>query len=215
MEPLEYIKKKYELGRYGESVPIILSKVFRIGMYELFNDLGYKIGCEVGVREGRNAGEMIQKIPGLMLYLVDPYKNHSSARRKYSEKHYDRTQRRAHQRLDKLNVKFFEMFSEQAVEFVEDNSLDFVYIDADHDYDFAMQDIIIWSRKVRSGGIVSGHDYYLSRRHGHRGVTHAVIDYSKMLYISPWFLTSSREEAKERNEYGLIDTLPSWFWVKP
>jgi predicted O-methyltransferase YrrM len=40
-----------------------------------------------------------------------------------------------------------------------DNSLDFVYIDAGHRFDDVVQDIIKWTKKVRKGGIISGHDY--------------------------------------------------------
>jgi len=42
---------------------------------------------------------------------------------------------------------------------VKDNSLDWVYIDANHSYEAAKEDIAAWYPKVRIGGIVSGHDY--------------------------------------------------------
>jgi hypothetical protein len=42
---------------------------------------------------------------------------------------------------------------------IVDGSLDFVYIDADHDYSSCKQDIETWFTKVRHGGIVAGHDY--------------------------------------------------------
>ena len=40
-----------------------------------------------------------------------------------------------------------------------DDSLDFVFIDAAHDYDSVKQDILAWLPKVKKGGIISGHDY--------------------------------------------------------
>ena len=40
-----------------------------------------------------------------------------------------------------------------------DDCLDFVYIDADHDYEHCKQDIEAWFPKVRNGGLVAGHDY--------------------------------------------------------
>ena len=40
-----------------------------------------------------------------------------------------------------------------------DNSLDFVFIDAQHDYDSVHADILAWWPKVKIGGVIGGHDY--------------------------------------------------------
>lgn len=40
-----------------------------------------------------------------------------------------------------------------------DKSLDFVFIDAAHDYESVLQDINAWFPKVKNGGMISGHDY--------------------------------------------------------
>jgi predicted O-methyltransferase YrrM len=47
----------------------------------------------------------------------------------------------------------------EAVKQFEDESLDFVYIDAAHDYDNVKADILAWKPKVKKGGILAGHDY--------------------------------------------------------
>lgn len=41
----------------------------------------------------------------------------------------------------------------------QDGSLDWVYIDADHHYEPVCRDIDAWLPKVKSGGIIAGHDY--------------------------------------------------------
>lgn len=41
----------------------------------------------------------------------------------------------------------------------EDQSLDFVFIDADHSYGAVKADLAAWFPKVRNGGIIAGHDY--------------------------------------------------------
>ena len=55
----------------------------------------------------------------------------------------------------------------------ENNSLDFVFIDASHEYEDVKEDIIAWLPKVKSGGILAGHDYYLNEQF-YCGVNRAV-----------------------------------------
>jgi predicted O-methyltransferase YrrM len=43
----------------------------------------------------------------------------------------------------------------------ENNSLDFVFIDASHDYEDVKNDIKCWLPKVRKKGILAGHDYQM------------------------------------------------------
>jgi predicted O-methyltransferase YrrM len=46
-----------------------------------------------------------------------------------------------------------------ALEFFEYQSLDFVFIDASHNYEDVKRDINFWRFKVKPGGIICGHDY--------------------------------------------------------
>jgi predicted O-methyltransferase YrrM len=41
----------------------------------------------------------------------------------------------------------------------EDKSLDFVFIDAAHDYESVKKDITAWFPKIKEGGTIAGHDY--------------------------------------------------------
>lgn len=63
---------------------------------------------------------------------------------------------------------------EAAKEF-EDNSLDFVFIDADHSYEGCLRDIAAWFPKVKSEGVIAGHDY----NNGFEGVNRAVKEFFK------------------------------------
>jgi predicted O-methyltransferase YrrM len=47
-----------------------------------------------------------------------------------------------------------------AVNLFPDQSLDFVFIDASHEYEDVKNDIIAWFPKVKVGGVLAGHDYY-------------------------------------------------------
>lgn len=47
---------------------------------------------------------------------------------------------------------------EMASEF-KDDTVDFVFIDADHTYESVCKDINAWLPKIKKGGMISGHDY--------------------------------------------------------
>jgi predicted O-methyltransferase YrrM len=51
------------------------------------------------------------------------------------------------------------MTTNEAVKLFDDESLDAVFIDADHSYEAVKLDIQNWMPKVRRGGILAGHDY--------------------------------------------------------
>lgn len=51
-------------------------------------------------------------------------------------------------------------------------SLDFIFIDAAHDYDNVLKDIMSWFGRLKNGGIIAGHDYESSD-----GVRSAVNDF--------------------------------------
>lgn len=59
----------------------------------------------------------------------------------------------------KQYVRPVRMTSTEAAQSYPDNSLDFVFIDADHTYEAVKQDIEAWWPKVKPGGILAGHDY--------------------------------------------------------
>ena len=158
--------------------------MIRKNLYKIFNERGFKVGAEIGVYTGVNAFSMFKCIPDLKLYLIDPWdlrKTRPYFRRVVREiaKNY----------YDAIIIR---RKSEDAARFIEDGSLDFVYIDANHQYDYVMLDQILWSRKVRNGGIVSGHDYY-TRKRGNLGVKVAVDDYVRYhkidlkLYKRNWY----------------------------
>ena len=51
------------------------------------------------------------------------------------------------------------MSANEAAPRIPRHSLDFVYIDARHDFDSVLEDLDAWYDKVRPGGIIAGHDY--------------------------------------------------------
>jgi len=206
MNTKEYIKDRFKVCDKKQS-PIMIPDMGRAGLYRLFAELGFKIGCEVGVQRGRNAWVMLQNIPDLKLYLVEPYADHPSNYRKWGEKVHAKFKKQAHERLKNDNVEWIEGFSENVSNEIPDGSLDFVYIDGEHTYDFVMIDIILWSRKVRKGGIISGHDYEYWKPHQPK-VARALNNYVEAYNLKPLYITDKRVTACRG------DDTPSWFWVK-
>lgn len=56
-------------------------------------------------------------------------------------------------------VNLIKGYSLEEVKNYEDNSIDFCFIDASHEYEDVKKDLEAWLPKVKSGGILAGHDY--------------------------------------------------------
>ena len=55
------------------------------------------------------------------------------------------------------------MSSVEASKLYSDESLDFVFIDACHEYECVKEDIKSWYPKIKKGGIIAGHDFNLKQ----------------------------------------------------
>jgi hypothetical protein len=103
-------------------------------------------------------------------------------------------------------------FSVDVARTLPDNSLDFVYIDGNHEFQHVVNDMCEWYKKVRPGGILAGHDYIRRRKYAYLmhviPAVHAFID---VYGIRPLFLLgrSAKIEGETR------ESIRSWFIVKP
>lgn len=61
---------------------------------------------------------------------------------------------------DKINI--VKSISWEGAKLYEDNSLDFIWIDAGHDYESSFKDISSWYPKLKEDGIIGGHDYHFN-----------------------------------------------------
>ena len=57
------------------------------------------------------------------------------------------------------NIKHIRKFSDQAVLDFEPESVDFVYIDGNHQYEFVKKDIENYYKIIKPNGFLGGHDY--------------------------------------------------------
>jgi predicted O-methyltransferase YrrM len=114
-------------------------------------------GAEIGVENGAHAFEMLENLPLTKLYLVDAYKPHYDK----DQSVVDRWRKDAKDLLSDFVDRIVWLIGD-SLDFsdtIDDESLDFVYIDADHAATAVYNDIVAWSKKVRVGGIVAGHDF--------------------------------------------------------
>lgn len=201
MQTLDYILDKYGVG--GEESPITLN----IGRFKdiprLFDELGFKVGAEVGVFEGDYSRWLLRMIPGLKLYGIDawePYGGYNDFEDKRLTDSYDK----ARENTRGYDCELIKGWSDEVVHEFKDESLDFVFIDGNHSYEWCVWDIANWSKKVRKGGIVYGHDYddySNNRRWSEMNVMNAVDGWVKSYKIHPLFIIS-----KNKNR--------SWMYVK-
>ena len=197
MDTLNYIIEKYKVN--GDTREYYLN-MLRDELLVLFKELGFCNGCEVGVYRGAYSRLMLDTIPNLNLFCVDCWKPVGRRNERRQKRYYAVT--RSKLRPYRNQIHFVKKWSMDAVKDFEDESLDYVYIDANHNFDFVMQDIIEWSKKVRRGGIVSGHDFHRDKGK----VILAVRTYTKAHRIKPWFVLGDEVEGRKSKN--------SWFWVK-
>ncbi len=177
----------------------------RTDLARWFGKLGFTKGAEIGVLAGTYAEILHQSIPNLFLYAIDPWvcsdDYHDYRRWKIINQAYEE----AVKKLSPYHNKIIRMTSMDAVKDFADESLDFVYIDGNHKYDFVKQDLEAWTPKVKKSGVVAGHDYYVSTRN--RGVIEAVDEYIKE--------HGYELRLTERVNTPLRDNLhPSWYFIK-
>jgi predicted O-methyltransferase YrrM len=60
---------------------------------------------------------------------------------------------------DYQNIELIQGFSQDYISSFEDNSIDMLYLDANHSYDEVLKDLHGWLPKVKEGGILGGDDY--------------------------------------------------------
>lgn len=212
MDSLAYILGKWKIDPDAlKTLPVEIPNTSRNDLALLFAELGLVRGVELGTAGGRFAEVLCKSNPGSALYCVDPYAIYNGYRDYTRTEEMAVMRQEAHARLMPFGVTFIEEFGLNALSYFPDGSLDFVYIDANHEWPYVTQDIYYWAKKVRPGGIVSGHDFYRSSRKDSKcHVKGAVQGYTFAFKISPWFLLGRNErrpgEVRERSR--------SWFWVK-
>ena len=125
-----------------------MPSVHRQTFCDLVRKHGWTTGAELGVDKGVLFGMLLKQCPTLHLRGVDTFPNIARSHRVFDMAMTSRNR-----------ADLFVMTTHEASTLVDDHSLDFVFIDADHGYEAVRQDITDWTPKVKPGGWVGGHDY--------------------------------------------------------
>lgn len=132
------------------------------------------ICVEVGVLHGDHAAAILELEPG-KLNLIDPWELDPSRHPRMDGIAGDDVFKNVSDRFGRDGrVEIFRMDSKEGSQQFDDLSLDWVYIDANHSWHHVSLDLRLWSRKVKVGGFLTGHDYLYPASDGTYPVHHAV-----------------------------------------
>ena len=125
----------------------------------MVNKHGYVAGAEIGAATGITTTHLLDGCPSLeRLAIVDIWKpvapiSHPSGWGKDDMEDVFRAKFQDDPRVD-----IFKGLSWGMANDVKDGILDFIFIDAGHDYESVKKDILAWISKVKPGGLLCGHD---------------------------------------------------------
>jgi hypothetical protein len=151
----------------------------RLEMGNYLNQLNLNgLGVEIGVLRGEHAENLLKRWNCEKLFLIDLWEH------RLIKKYYHVVEKKFRGN-DKVQI--MKMDSHQASKEFMDESLDFIYIDADHSFKGVASDIISWYPKLKRFGVLAGHDYREDGKYwdGFYGVKTAVDSLSKMLQLKP------------------------------
>lgn len=190
------MKKEEYILRKSRDIKEMASNLYNRKYIPLLIQLvGFKKLCEIGVDRAGFLCRLIKSNPELLVG-IDIWKNdgipgHMEKKRSDKQLEEDYLFVKKWALEQKTSVKIIRDYSENACNSFEDNFFDFIYIDADHTFNSIYNDLNIWYRKVKIGGILSGHDYHnLEKKKDNikYGVVEAVNKFSIEKSI-PFYLT--------------------------
>ena len=149
---------------------------YRRDLYKLFPDVSECVVVELGVAEGLHSRDLCEQ--GWKLVIsVDAWETMNQtgdggSPQAWHDQNYKNT-------CDLLRPyggrsKILRGPTTAMAQYVPDESVDLVYIDADHSYEGVRNDIAAWWPKLRNGGVIAFHDYEMS----HYGVKQAVTEFA-------------------------------------
>lgn len=131
------------------------------GAINLFSKEAKIQGIEIGCLYGETTQYLLNYFPNLKLIGIDPYEDYEDWNHNLSNrnKEIDILAKRVNKYKDRFAL--LKTTSDKAHPFLANDSFDFVFIDGLHTYDQVLKDCKNYYSKIKSGGILAGHDYYV------------------------------------------------------
>jgi hypothetical protein len=120
--------------------------------------------AEIGVWDGAFSTEILERTRPTKLHLIDPwifqprYRNSAFGRKAHIDKMDDKYPAVCAKFADESRVVIHRAMSHDALETFDDSSLDWVYIDGNHNYEVVSNDIRLCLQKVKPNGVICGDD---------------------------------------------------------
>ena len=203
MKLIDAIKKE-------KGIPFEIPDCSRDELPEFFKQMGYEIGAEIGSYKGTFTEKFCKE--GFKMYAIDPWMAYQGAgRTQLKQERHDFLCEHAKRILAPYDCTIIRKTSMDALNDFKDGSLDFIYIDGNHNFRHAASDIYEWSKKVKIGGIVSGHDYFDTAFFARNIVCNVkiVLDaYIKAFNITNWYIYKPKKTTNPNDKYY------SWMFIK-
>jgi hypothetical protein len=132
----------------------------------------HSVGVEIGVWAGDLSAAILRVVRPTRLHLLDPwafapdegyeqawYGGARASGQAEMDEVYERVLQRFETEIADRVVVIHRSASAEAAAQFEDASLDWVYVDGNHLYDYVWADLELFAPKVKPGGLLAGDDY--------------------------------------------------------
>lgn len=124
--------------------------------------LDLRYGCELGVWKGRTFLHLLKTCPDLFLIGVDLWapQPDNDGPENYLDWPHEENERKVRQEAARFGkrAKIYKMWTRDSRHLIQNESLDFVFIDADHSTESVRQDLEWYLPKLKPNGWIIGHD---------------------------------------------------------
>jgi hypothetical protein len=146
------------------------------------------VGAELGVFTGRFSCEILRTGKPRRLFLVDPWwraygdfypdwGGYTANGRLPTQAAYEAVRARCMLPASRTDVHILIESSQDWLSSLDDEELDWVYLDSTHQYQDTLNELALLSKKIKRSGIIIGDDWFPDPKHIHHGVFKAVHEF--------------------------------------